>query len=94
MLLKIIYIEWYLTIREQRAFDHQKTWRIFWRRAKRQWDETARDKEYELRNVSQRGSNTKSTWIGIQRQLAPLGEINRETFHVTCKVDWKKHEEY
>ena len=64
-------IEFYMVIHKSRAFDYAKVWRIFWARAKRQWDETARDKEYELRNISQRGSNTHTTWVGINKQLAP-----------------------
>ena len=56
MLLKIINIQWYKVIQKNRAFDYAKVWKIFWGRAKRQWDETARDKEYELRNIHQRGS--------------------------------------
>ena len=94
ILLKIIVIEWYQMIRANRGFDYAKTWRIFWSRAKRLWDETARDKEYELRNVHQRGSSKKSTWKGIQNQLKPIGEINEETFKVSCKLDWEKHAEY
>ena len=94
MLLKIIYIDWYLMIREGREFDYEKVWRIFWRRAERQWKETARDKEYELRNIKQRGSSDKSTWIGISRQLNPIGEIDRATCEVTCNIDWRKHEDY
>ena len=94
MLLKIVYIEWYLMIREGREFDYGKVWRIFWRRAERQWKETARDKEYELRNIKQRGSSDKSTWIGISRQLHPIGEIDRSTCEVTCNIDWRKHEDY
>ena len=94
MLLKIIVIDWYRMIRYQCDFDYAKVWRIFWKRAERQWKDTARDKEYELRNIHQRGSDTKTTWIGIQRQLYPLGEISRETFKVACHLDWKKHEDY
>ena len=94
MLLKIVYIDWYLMIREGREFDYGKVWRIFWRRAERQWKETARDKEYELRNIKQRGSSDKSTWIGISRQLHPIGEIDRSTCEVTCNIDWRKHEDY
>jgi len=78
MLLKIIVIDWYRMIREQREFDYQKVWRIFWSRAERQWKETARDKEYELRNIKQRGSDDRTTWIGISRQLKPIGEIDRK----------------
>ena len=70
MLLKIIVIEWYRMLREQRNFDHQKVWRIFWSRAERQWKETARDKSGELRNIQQRNSNTLSTWKGIQRWVS------------------------
>ena len=94
MLLKIIVIEWYQVIRANREFDYAKTWRIFWRRAQRQWEETARDKEYELRNIKQRGSNTKSTWKGIQRQMHPIGEIDEDTCVVTCHIKWKEHEDY
>ena len=94
MLLKIIVIEWYQVIRANREFDYAKTWRIFWRRAQRQWEETARDKEYELRNIKQRGSNTKSTWKGIQRQMHPIGEIDEDTCVVTCHINWKEHEDY
>jgi hypothetical protein len=94
MLLKIINIEFYMVIHKSQAFDYARVWRIFWTRAKRQWDETARDKEYELRNISQRGSKTLSTWIGISRQLSPVGSINRNTFAVTCRIDWKAHEVY
>ena len=94
MLLKIIVIEWYKMIREQREFDYEKVWKIFWKRAERQWKETARDKEYELRNIKQRASNDKTTWIGISRQLRPLGTIDRATCEVKCGVDWEKHEDY
>jgi hypothetical protein len=94
MLLKIINIEFYMVIHKARAFDYSKVWRIFWQRAQRQWEETARDKEYELRNISQRGSKTWSTWVGINRQLAPIGAINRHTFAVTCRMTWKAHETY
>ena len=94
MLLKIIVIEWYKMIREQREFDYEKVWKIFWKRAERQWKETARDKEYELRNIKQRASNDKTTWIGISRQLRPLGTIERATCEVKCGVDWEKHEDY
>jgi hypothetical protein len=94
MLLKIIHIEWFLVIHENKAFDYTKVWAIFWTRAERQWKETARDKEYELRNIHQRGSSTLSTWIGIGRQLAPLGKIDRRTFVVTCKINWRAHETY
>ena len=72
MLFKIIVIEWYQVIRAQREFDYAKTWKIFWRRAKRQWDETARDKEYELRNIHQRKSDTRSTWKGSHDNYTPL----------------------
>ena len=91
MLLKIIVIEWYKVIKERKNFDIEKTWRIFWTRARNQWESTAKDKEYELRNIAQRGSNTKTTWIGINRQLKPLGTIDRATFEITCLVDWKKY---
>jgi hypothetical protein len=94
MLLKIIVIEWYQVIRAQREFDYAKTWKIFWRRAKRQWDETARDKEYELRNIHQRKSDTRSTWKGISRQLHPIGDIDQHTCVVTCRINWTHHEEY
>ena len=77
-----------------RAFDYAKVWRIFWSRARRQWDETARDKEYELRNIAQRGSKTHTTWVGINRQLAPIGSINETSFAVTCKINWSAHETY
>jgi hypothetical protein len=86
MLLKIIHIEFFMVIHKSRAFDYAKVWSIFWSRARRQWDETARDKEYELRNISQRGSKTHTTWVGINRQLAPVGSINKHTFAVTCKI--------
>ena len=94
MLLKIIVIEWYRKVREQRDFDFAKVWKIFWKRAERQWKETARDKEYELRNIQQRGSNTKSTWIGIKRQLHPIGKIDRNTCVVTCNLKWEDHADY
>ena len=94
MLLKIINIEWYMVIHKNRAFDYTKVWQIFWTRAKRQWEETARDKEYELRNIAQRGSKTYTTWIGINRQLAPIGTIHSRSFAVKCKIDWKAHENY
>ena len=94
MLLKIIVIEWTRMLRHQTDFDYRKVWRIFWSRAERQWKETAKDKEYELRNIHQRGSDAKSTWRGIRKQLAPLGSIELTTCKVTCKVDWRKHEEY
>jgi hypothetical protein len=94
MLLKIINIEWFMVIHKQKNFDYAKVWNIFWMRAQRQWNETARDKEYELRNIHQRGSKTKSTWIGINRQLKPIGRIDRNTFTVTCTVDWKANEVY
>ena len=91
MLLKIIVIEWYKVIRLQTRFDYEKVWHIFWKMAQTQWDNTAKDKEYELRNISQRCSNTKTTWIGINRQLHPLGTIDRLTFEVKCKVKWHLH---
>ena len=94
MLLKIINIEWYMVIHHNQAFDYSKVWTIFWTRAERQWKETARDKEYELRNIHQRGSKTLSTWIGITRQLAPLGGIDRRTFAVTCDIHWRAHDTY
>jgi hypothetical protein len=94
MLLKMLVIDWYLMIREHRELDYQKVWRVFWGRAERQWRETARDKEGELRNIKQRGSNDKSTWIGISRQLKPLGVIDRATGEVTCRIDWEKHSDY
>ena len=94
MLLKIIVIEWYRMIREQREFDYRKVWRIFWSRAERQWKETARDKEYELRNIKQRGSDDRTTWIGISRQLKPIGEIDRKTCVITCRLNWRTHEDY
>ena len=94
MLLKIINIELFMVIHKRRTFDYSKVWRIFWARAERQWKETARDKEYELRNIFQRGSSTESTWIGINRQLAPLGKINEKTFVVTCNIKWADHEIY
>ena len=94
MLLKIMVIEWYKMLREQRTFEHERVWDIFWRRAKRQWEETARDKSGELRNIQQRNSNTLTTWKGIQRQLSPIGTINRQTCQVTCKLNWKAHEQY
>ena len=75
MLLKIINIQWF------------KVWKIFWSRAHRQWEETARGKEYELRNIHQRGSKTKSTWLGISKQLAPIGAIDEKSCIVTCKID-------
>ena len=46
MLLKIINIEWFKVILKNRAFDYAKVWKIFWGRARRQWNETAKDKEY------------------------------------------------
>jgi hypothetical protein len=94
MLLKIINIEWFMVIHKAQAFDSNRVWRIFWTRARRQWDEMARDKEYELRNIYQRGSKTKSTWIGINKQLKPLGTIDERTFKVRCKIDWAAHEVY
>ena len=33
-------------------------------------------------------------WIGISRQLNPIGEIDRATCEVTCNIDWRKHEDY
>jgi hypothetical protein len=94
MLLKIINIEWYMVIHKKRAFDYPKVWSIFWSRARRQWDETSRDKEYELRNIYQRGSKTHSTWKGINKQLQPIGSINERTFVVSCKINWTAHEIY
>jgi hypothetical protein len=94
MLLKIINIELFMVIHKRRAFDYSKVWSTFWTRAERQWKETARDKEYELRNIFQRGSSTESTWIGINRQLKPLGKINEKTFVVTCNIKWADHEIY
>ena len=94
MLLKIIHIEWYLVVKHNKPFDHTKVWKIFWARAQRQWKETAKDKEYELRNIQQRGSNTKSTWIGISRQLKPIGTIDRETCQVKCNLQWGRHEQF
>ena len=82
MLLKVIHIEWYMVVHKNRDFDYAKTWSIFWAWAQRPWKETARDKEYELRNIHQRCSKTKSTWRGISRQLEPLGRINRKRFKV------------
>ena len=94
MLLKIINIEWFMVIHKNKTFDYAKVWAIFWTRAQRQWNETARDKEYELRNIHQRGSKTKSTWIGINRQLRPLGKIDEKTFAVSCQIDWASNETY
>ena len=94
MLLKIINIEWFMVIHKNQMFDYAKVWKIFWTRAQRQWNETARDKEYELRNIHQRGSKTKSTWIGISRQLRPIGKIDQHTFIVTCSIDWAANETY
>jgi hypothetical protein len=94
MLLKIIVIEWFKMIREQREFDYKKVWRIFWKRAERMWKETARDKEYELRNIRQRGSDDKSTWKGISRQLMPIGSIDKKTCVVSCAIDWRRHDDY
>jgi hypothetical protein len=46
MLLKLKrYIELYMVIHKSQSFDYARVWRIFWTRAKRQWNETARDKE-------------------------------------------------
>ena len=78
MLLKIIDIEWFMVIHKNKNFDYANVWNIFWTRAQRQWKETARGKEYDLRNIHQRGSKTKSTWIGINRQLRPLGRIDEK----------------
>ena len=81
-----------MVIHKDKDFDYAKTWSIFWTRAQRQWKKTVRDKEYELRNIHQRGSKTKSMWKGITRQLKPLGRINKRTFTVTCRINWKTHE--
>ena len=94
MLLKIIHIEWFMVIHKNRAFDYARVWTIFWTRAKRQWDDAATDKEYELRHIFQRGSKTHTTYIGINRQLAPIGSINEKTFVVRCRLDWAAHETY
>ena len=72
MLLKIIVIEWTAVWRLGIQFEPDKVWRIFWSRAKRQWEETKADKEAEFRNIRQRESCTKSTRIGIARQIAPM----------------------
>ena len=94
MLLKIIVIDWWKMIQENREFDYKKVWKIFWNRAKNQWRDLARDKSNELRNVRQRGSDTKSTWIGIQRQLTPIGSMDRTSCEITCRIKWTDHDEF
>ena len=91
MLLKIIVIEWTAVWRLGIQFDPDKVWRIFWSRAKRQWEETKADKEAEFRNIRQRESCTKSTRIGIARQIAPIGTIDI-TGKITCQLNWKRYE--
>ena len=58
------------------SIDYTKVWRIFWSRAKRQWDEMARDKvtDYELRHISQAGEqDTHHMGRRINRQPAQIG---------------------
>ena len=71
-------------------FEPDKVWRIFWSRAKRQWEETKADKEAEFRNIRQSESCTKSTRIGIARQIAPIGTIDM-TGIITCQLNWKRY---
>ena len=94
MLLKMIVVEWFKMVRHNTHFEYAKVWQRFWSRAERSWRELASDKEYELRNIAQRNSNTWSTWVGINKQMRPLGKIDRGSFRVTCKIDWRLHEKY
>ncbi len=39
-------------------------------------------------------NKTKATWLKINKQLAPIGAIDKKTCVVTCSINWKTHEDY